>query len=161
MAELLPVWTRVKAVTGKASDDVGGDKVLAAVSTRIAHSTRFSEYSSFKFPNRVVPLDAAIEVDRHCLKQGKPARHLDLVASELGMVAVALPSVALHGTKLGKLTGQAMKECADVFTRLGDMLEDERITADELPDFDREVEEAIRKLVKLQMQVRAEAVEDE
>lgn len=92
MSEAMPTWMRVKPATARASDDAGGDKVLAAVSSRISHGTRFSEYSSFEYPNRVVPLDVAIEVDRFALSQGKAAHHSNLLAEELGMLLVPRPT---------------------------------------------------------------------
>lgn len=92
MSEPLPTWMRVKPATARASEDAGGDKVLAAVSSRISHGARFSEYSSFEFPNRVVPLDVAIEVDRFALSQGKAAHHGNLLAEELGMLLVPRPT---------------------------------------------------------------------
>ena len=91
MSETMPAWMRVKPATARASDDLGGDKVLAAVSSRITHSARFSEYASFEHPNRVVPLDAAIEVDRFALGRGLLPQHALLMAKELGMLLVPRP----------------------------------------------------------------------
>lgn len=91
MSDTMPVWTRVKPATARASDDAGGDKVLAAVASRINHSARFSEYASFEHPNRVVPLDAAIEIDRFALSRGRSAQHANLFAEELGMLLVPRP----------------------------------------------------------------------
>ena len=91
MSDTMPVWMRVKPATARASDDVGGDKVLAAVTSRIKHSARFSEYASFEQPNRVVPLDAAIEIDRYSLSQGRAPQHGNLLAEELGMLLVPRP----------------------------------------------------------------------
>ena len=91
MTETMPVWVRVKPATARASDDAGGDKVLAAVTSRIKHSARFSEYASFEQPNRVVPLDAAIEIDRFALSQGRAPQHALLLVEELGMLLVPRP----------------------------------------------------------------------
>ncbi|HWV19504.1 MAG TPA: phage regulatory CII family protein [Devosia sp.] len=103
MTDSMPVWMRVKPATARASDDAGGDKVLAAVSSRINHSARFSEYASFEHPNRVVPLDAAIEVDRFALNQGKPPRHGNLFAEELGMLLVPRPQGDLNDCDMAAL----------------------------------------------------------
>jgi len=102
-AEAMPLWILVKQATAQASADVGGDKVLAAVTDRITHSTRFSEYSSLKYPNRVVPFDAAIEADRYAQGRGLPVRHMQLAATELGLLLVPCPEGRLADSDIAAL----------------------------------------------------------
>lgn len=103
MTDTMPVWMRVKPATARASDDAGGDKVLAAVASRITHSARFSEYASFEHPNRVVPFDAAVEVDRFALSQGRAPHHALLIAEELGMLLVPRPQGSMGDCDMAAL----------------------------------------------------------
>jgi hypothetical protein len=78
------------------------------------------------------------------------------LARLVGCVLVRLPDVALSGTRLGRLTGQAMKETADVFATLGDALDDSELTPAELVNLERQIDEAQEKLEMLRLQARAE-----
>ncbi len=149
--------TELKGVVKLAVVEAGGQENCANVSGRIRRAAAFSDYANAALDDRHIPLDVAVEIDAF----NGNGRILKAAAALLGFVLFRLPEVALNGASLGKLTGKAMKECADVFSRLGDMMDDDRITHCELPGFEREVDEAIAKLVRLKMQVRAEAVEAE
>jgi hypothetical protein len=130
MADPLPLWILVKQATAVASDAANGDKVLAAVTTRITHSTRFSEYASLNYPNRVVPFDAAIEVDRHSIKIGKAPQHLSLAAHELGFLLVRVP----HGrgpAKVMEASGRSAQEMGALMMELGQALADGKLSGPE------------------------------
>lgn len=127
-AELaLPLWIQVKQATAQASNAAGGDKVLAAVSTRISHSARFSEYASLNHPGRVVPFDAAIEADRHCLSVGQPAHHMQLGADRLGCLLVRRPQG--RGTaQLLEASGRSAREMGALMVEIGQALIDRKLS---------------------------------
>ncbi|MET3925576.1 phage regulatory CII family protein [Devosia sp. 2618] len=144
----------LKGVVKLAVVEAGGQENCANVSGRIVRAAAFSDYANPVVDDRHIPLDVAVELDAF----NGNGRIIKAAARMLGFVLVRLPEVINSGTKLGRVTAQAMKECADVFSRLGEVLDDGVITEDELPDFEREVEEAIVKLLALKMQARAEVV---
>lgn len=130
MTEPMPLWIRVKQATAQASDDAGGDKVLAAVSTRITHSARFSEYASLNQINRVVPLDAAIEVDRHNLSKGRAPRFVALAARELGLVITAQPVAGPVECSISALCS-IVQEHAEAVGAISEAMADGKITTEE------------------------------
>jgi hypothetical protein len=130
MTEPMPLWIRVKQATKQARDDAGGDKVLAAVATRMTHSSRFSEYSSLNQINRVVPLDAAIEVDKHSLSMGRPPRFIALAARELGLVIAAPPASGAVECSVTTLCS-IVREHAEAVAAISEALADGKITTDE------------------------------
>lgn len=143
----------IKGVVKLAVVEAGGQENCANVSTRIRRAAAFSDYANPALDDRHIPLDVAIELDAF----NGNGRILRAAARCLGFVLVRLPEVALTGTRLGRITAQAMKECSDVFSRLGEALDDGEITPIELAQIDREIDEAVVKLVRLKMQARAEA----
>lgn len=131
----------------------GGQEALASVSGRIRRAAAFSDYGNEDIPDRHMPIDVAVEVD---LYNGRPLI-LTAMAKLLGCIVVSMPNVVLTGTKLGRLTGEAMRETGEVFSELGDILDDGKVTSDEVPGFENHVDDAIAKLVALKLQVRREA----
>lgn len=70
---------------------------------------------------------------------------------------VPLPAVVRTRNPLGKITGAAMKETAEVFAKLGAYLDDGRLDAAEAAKLDDEIDEAIRMLLALRARVDFEA----
>lgn len=144
--------TELKGVVKLAVVEAGGQENCANVSGRIRRAAAFSDYANPAIEERHIPLDVAVELDAF----NGNGRILRAAAALLGFVLVRLPEVAHGSSRLGRVTAQAMKECGDVFSRLGAVLEDEKISATELPEVEREVDEAIAKLMRLKLQVRTE-----
>lgn len=157
MAVSLPLWIEIKAVTGQAVDDAKGNKVCAAVCTRIDRAATFSDYANLTEIKRVIPLDAAIEIDRHNVSNGHRPRHIELAARALDHLLVAIPSAALGNRPLGKVTAAALKETSDVFVALGAALEDDRVSTTECQQMTAEIDDAMAKLAALRLQIAAEA----
>lgn len=143
----------LKGVVKLAVVEAGGQENCANVSGRIRRAAAFSDYANPALEDRHIPLDVAVELDSF----NGNGRILSAAAALIGFVLVRLPDVALGESRLGKVTARAMKECADVFSHLAGMLEDDKVTTDELPAFEQEVDEAIAKLMRLKLQARAEA----
>jgi len=84
-----------------------------------------------------------------------------VVTRELAALAhhalVPLPEVLRSRNPIGRITGEAMKETADVFIRMGKALDDGTITAIEGKHLDREIDEAVTKLLALRARVDFEA----
>lgn len=80
-----------------------------------------------------------------------------IMARATGHVLVKLPEVPGHLGALGRVTAQALKEVGDVFSTLGQQLEDGTITSAEGAQLDKEIDEAIGKLLALKLQARAVA----
>lgn len=152
----LPLWIWVKQATAAASDAAGGDKVLAAVATRLTHSARFSEYGNINLPKNVVPLDAAIEVDRHCLKLGRPAHHLQLAARELGFLLVRAPQG--HGpARLLEASGRSAQEMGALMVEIGQALTDGKMSGPECAAIHAKVRQLQVDLAELDLAVDLEA----
>jgi hypothetical protein len=79
------------------------------------------------------------------------------MARATGHVLIKLPQAALGNTVIGRITGKAMKETADVFERLGRFLEDGVIDKAEGTQTAKEIDEAIEQLLTLKLQVQADA----
>jgi hypothetical protein len=156
---LIPLWLKVKAATGEAVNDAGGNKVCAAAASRIDRHATFSDYANPNEIKRVIPLDTAIELDAFNLRAGKPARHIELAAAELGQMLVALPVQGKGSVPLARVSAQAMHKTAKVFSDLGAALENDGtidLTEDELLHAD--IVEAIRVLHALDEQITADRI---
>lgn len=153
-----PLFRReLKGVVKLAVVEAGGQENCANISSRIRRPAAFSDYANLAVEERHIPLDVAVELDAF----NGNGRLIRAAAGLLGFVLVRLPEVARGVTHLGRVTAQAMKECSDVFSRLAEALDDGHIDDAEMAGLEREIDEAIEKLVKLKMQVRAEAGEGE
>ena len=155
MTEAMPLWIRVKQATAAASDAANGDKVLAAVTTRITHSTRFSEYASLTYPNRVVPFDAAIEVDKHALSMGKGPQHLELAARELGFLLVRVPQ-GRGSARVLEASGRSAQDMGAVMMELGQALADGKLTGSEKSAIHEKIRHLMVDLAELDAAVDAE-----
>jgi hypothetical protein len=144
----------LKGVVKLAVVEAGGQENCANVSGRIHRPAAFSDYANPAIDERHIPLDVAVELDAF----NGNGRIIGAAARALGYVLVQLPEIAKAGSRLGRVTAQAMKECADVFAQLGTVLEDDRITRAEVVTVEREIDEAIVRLVRLKLQVRAEGL---
>jgi hypothetical protein len=155
MTDAMPFWIQVKQATARASDAAGGDKVLAAVTTRITHSARFSDYANLSQVNRVTPFDAAIEVDRHNLAKGKSAEHLELGARELGFVLVRLPA-GRGPARVLEVGGKSAQEMGALMMELGQALADGKLSGPERAAIHERIRELQIDLADLDAAVMAE-----
>lgn len=126
----IPFWVPVKDATARTSDDLGGDKVLVAVSTRISSHQFFSYYSSNKHVNRVVPFDTAIELDKYNLAHGGEARHFVLAARELGFLPVRIPQ-GRGPAKVLEASGRSAQDMGAMMMELGQALADGKLSGPE------------------------------
>jgi hypothetical protein len=106
-----------------------------------------------EFEEVFLPLDVVADLEAAC---GKPIITAAL-ADLSGHVLVKAPEILRNGSKLGRLTAEALKEIGDVFSELGNILDDDKVAFPEADAFDRQADEAIGKLLALKLQVRAEA----
>jgi|GEM_PF-6740766 len=81
----------------------------------------------------------------------------DYLARRGGGVVLKLEAAQSEETTLGRISGAAMRETAEVFAELGQAMEDGRITSVEYARLEKEIHAAIEKLVLLLWQLRAEA----
>jgi hypothetical protein len=146
--------TELKGVVKLAVVEAGGQENCANVSARIKRAAAFSDYANPAIDDRHMPVDVALELDAF----NGNGRIVGAMARALGFVLVRLPQVALSGTRLGRLTGQAMKETSDVFATLGDALDDLELSPAELVNLEIQIDEAQAKLEMLRLQARAEVL---
>lgn len=146
--------TLLKAATRRLVEACGGQEsaVLIPGMTIERHQT-FSEAGSLKHPDRFLRVDVAALMEADC---GLPLVTQEM-AKATGHVLVKLPAIARSNSPLGRITGQAMKEVAEVFSSLGTALDDETLEADEAGRVMTEIDEAIEKLLALKLQVEADA----
>lgn len=109
-----------------------------------------SDYGSRNRFDRFMPIDVVADLES---KMGP------VVTTELarlaGYVLVQLPQLNPANAHLMKVTSEALKEVSDVFARLSSFLEDGTLSAAEGSQLDREIEEAIVKLLALKAQIDA------
>lgn len=146
--------TELKGVVKLAVVEAGGQENCANVSQRIKRPAAFSDYANSAIDDRHLPVDVAIELDAF----NGNGRIVGAMARLLGYMLVKLPQVVSSGTRLGRLTGQAMKETADVFATLGDALDDHELSPAELANLETQIDEAQTKLEMLRLQARAEVL---
>lgn len=126
----IPFWVAVKAATADTSDDLGGDKVLAAINTRIRHSQYFSYYSDTQNLKYFTAFDTAIELDKYNLEHGGQARHFELAARELGFLPVRLP-VGRGSARILEVSGKSAQDMGAMMMELGQALADGKLTGPE------------------------------
>lgn len=146
---------KIKAETRLSVRDCGGQEAAAEACGRISRHQSLSEYGNPALRERFIGLDTAAELDRF---SGNP-RFARLLAGLAGYMLVRRPEGTDGPTRLGRLTGQAMRETAQIFERLGAALDDGQISADEDSEIAREIDEALEILATLRAAVHAEASE--
>jgi hypothetical protein len=139
------------ALKAKCRELVGlfGSQESAATRTRV-EQTDISDYCS---PNRLwrfMPVDVVMDLESEV---GPVVTQL--LARNTNHVLVPLPSIAEQRTPLGRITAQAMKETSEVFARLGAFLDDGVLEKAECAQLDREIDEAILKLLALKAEAGA------
>ena len=138
---LIPLWLKVKAVTGEAINDAGGNKVCAATASRIDRHATFSDYANPNEIKRVIPLDTAIELDAFNLRAGKPARHIELAAAELGFFLARAPEADPEASDVAGLC-RISQESADAISALSRAMADGTITPGEARKVRRDIIDA-------------------
>lgn len=127
-----------------------GNARRAAEHTRV-RQPQLDAYANPDRGDEFMPIDVVAD-----LEAASGAPHITRTLAELaGYVLTPLPAAVRAGLPLPRVTGQALKETADVFSRLGQLQEDGVITGAESRTLDREIDEAVEKLLTLKLQVRA------
>jgi hypothetical protein len=140
------------ALKSKCRELVGlfGSQENAATPTRV-EQTDISDYCS---PNRLwrfMPVDVVMDLESIV---GTPLVTA-MLAANINHALVPLPLIAAQRTPLGRVTAQAMKETSEVFARLGGFLDDGVLDSAEGAQLDREIDEAILKLLALKAEADA------
>ncbi len=129
----------IKALTRVAVDRAGGQENCANVSGRIDRPATFSDYANPALPNKVIALDAAVELDAF----NGDAAHVRWAAARLGYeLRRSASAPACDGTLLTR-AGVALKECADVISAIAGGLADGTLCADDARRIARESREAL------------------
>ena len=142
----------LKAATRRLVKACGGQEscaLIAGIGT-VRHQ-HFSEVGAPDRPTEFLRLDRVMLMEADC---GQPII-TDVLARATNHRLVPLPLIASTRTPLGRVTAQAMKETADVFVRLGGFLDDGVLNATEGAQLDREIDEAILKLLALKAEAGA------
>lgn len=142
------VYVALKAETQIFTERAFGMQKVAAGFSRVGQQT-ISDYC-----NKATPDFMPIDVLADLMKASGDIGPLTLLADLVDHVVVPRPSVVRDGRPLGRITGAAMKETADVFLRYGQMLEDGVLSSVEGSHYLRkEIREAIEALVLMDMRV--------
>jgi hypothetical protein len=145
---------KLKAATRRLIEACGGQESAVLIpGMPIARHQSFSEAGSAAQPDRFLRIDVAALMELDC---GQPLVTAELARAS-GHVLVPLPRIAAQRSPLGRITAQALKETSDVFSRLGGFLEDGTLTFAESTQLDKEIDEAIEKLLALKAQADFEA----
>jgi len=151
------VAMKLKAATRRLIEACGGQESAVLIpGMPISRHQSFSEAGNAAQPDRFLRIDVAALMEADC---GRPLVTAEL-ARATGHVLVPMPSIAAQRSPLGKITAQAMRETSEVFAGMGQALEDGVLTAIEGAQLDREIDEAIEKLLALRAQVDFEAGRD-
>ena len=130
-----------------------GKQDHAASVTRVGQP-ELSRYASAKPEDaeRFAPIDVIADLEHEVGP---------VVTAELARLAncalVPMPAIVRTGNPLGRVTAQAMKETSEVFAKLGQALDDGKLSTEEGRVLDDEIDEAIVKLMALKAQIDAEA----
>ncbi|HEV7278420.1 MAG TPA: phage regulatory CII family protein [Devosiaceae bacterium] len=130
-----------------------GGTTHAASLTRVRQQ-EVSNYGSLEaeYAERFAPIDIIADLE----SEVGPVVTREL-ARLSNHILVPMPAVVRSNSPLGRITGKAMKETAEVFVRIGAVLDDEKITQAERVAFRREIQEAMTALAALDLQVEAES----
>ncbi len=126
-----------------------GSQENAALRTRV-EQTDISDYCSANRLWRFMPVDVVMDLESEV---GPVVTRM--LAANTNHWLVPLPTIDAARTPLGRITAQAMKETSEVFMRLGGFLEDGVLNAAEGAHLDREIDEAILKLLALKAEAGA------
>ena len=144
----LQIYRGLKHVTRELIDSFGAQKAAAAL-VRVEQS-ELSDYGNISRLDRWMPLDVVADLES---KVGPIVTRQ--LAELTGHVLVRLPSVNGGDLRLMQVTAEALKEVSEVFAKLAGFLEDGTLSAVEGAQLDREIEEAIVKLLQLKAQIDA------
>lgn len=136
----------IKAATRRLVKLCGGQEACALLGTHAKNRHQyFSEAGSVAHPDTFLRLDVLAALEADC---GEPVVS-SLLAEATGHRMVPLPAIEAQRDALWRISAEAMKETADVFTRLGGFLADGVLTSAEGAHLTREIDEAIVKLLAL------------
>ena len=141
----------LKSVVGLAVKTAGGQENAVNVTSRISRHVAFSEYANPEIGDRHCPIDVAVELDQF----NATPLILKAMARMTGHELIALPRVVGDDSPLGQISGAALKEVGEVFATLGKQLEDGKISRLEDQALNREIDEAVEKLLTLKLVAHA------
>lgn len=142
----------LKAATRRLIEACGGQESCVLIpGMPISRHQSFSEAGNGALPDRFLRIDVAALLEADC--------GLPIVTAEMAKATnhwlVPMPLIAAQRTPLGRITAQAMKETSEVFARLGAFLDDGVLNSTEGAHLDREIDEAILKLLALKAEAAA------
>lgn len=108
----------LKAVTRVAVKEAGGQENCAAISKRIQRPAAFSDYANPEIPERVIPLDVAIELDRF----NKNGRLIRFAARMLGYLMVPMPRLKRAATTAEALA-KVVKESSEAMASIAPFID--------------------------------------
>lgn len=130
----------------------GQESAILIPGMPIQRHQALSEYGKIDHPGQArIDVIALMEAD--C---GKPLV-TELLARATHHVLVPLPAVVGSHNPLGRVTGAAMKETSEVFAKLGQFLDDGKLSATEGRKLDKEIDDAVIRLLALRAQIDLEA----
>jgi hypothetical protein len=134
----------------------GGQTEVVALGLTRGSQTDLSRFAStndehVEITPRFAGIDVVLDLETAC---GEPLVS-QYVARQTGHVLVKLPEGARDVTDLGRVTGRAMKEVGDVFSGMGQMLDDNVLASVESEQLVREIDEAIVMLVTIKLMAQA------
>lgn len=145
--------TALKAATRRLVAACGGQESAVLIEGMpITRHQTFSEAGLVSQPDKFLRIDVTALLEADC---GTPFVTREL-AKLSGHELVRLPASLRGNAPLARATGAAMREVGQVFDRLGQALDDGKLTSAEDRDVEGEIDEAIGKLLELKFQVRAE-----
>jgi len=144
-------YAGLKTVFRELVKRIGGN-VHASSITRVRHQ-EISNYGSAEpdYAERFAPIDVIADLE----SEVGPIVTRELARLSNHML-VPLPQVARSGTPLGRITARAMKETAEVFVRMGELLDDGVLSKVEGAQLRSEIREAMVALATLDLQVEQE-----
>jgi hypothetical protein len=145
------VQRTIKALTKRLVEACGGQESCALIpGIRVTRHQAYSEFANDDYPDKRLPLDvlAMMTID-----SGSKV-FAEWLAGLTGHAVVRLPVVA-PGASINRVTGQAMRETAEVFEHLGKSLEDGVLDRLEGKDVNTQIDESIEKLLELKALINA------
>lgn len=144
---------RAKAITRFSVRDCGGQEAAAASVGRIQRHQSMSDFGNVGLMEKFVGIDVAGELDRF---SGVP-HFAGLLAEWADCLLIPRPKAGNYSAKLDRVTGDAMREIGDVFSKLGASLDDGKISEKEKSSIHKEIDEALAALSALHMAVGVES----
>lgn len=143
----------LKAAQKRLVRRAGGQEACTLIpGMRLKRHQSFHDFGNPDLADRHMPIDVLATLERDA---GPEVTRV--LAQLTGHMLVPVPQGFASGSALGRVTAEALKETAEVFTAAAVAMADGRMERAEAETLGREVYEAIVKLVTLKLQAEAEA----